>query len=127
MERLAAADGVLHQASLHVQASGEAVYTSDVGMGKDELYAALVPSTQALAYVASLDPSPALDLPGVVAFVGPRDIPEQGRNAYQSGSGLNSVRLLCWGLSRLGVSLLALFALRCASLRMAQPLGCWPN
>ena len=74
-----------------VQTSGEAMYTSDIGVGGDELYAAIVPSTQALAFVASLDPSPALELPGVVAFVGPRDIPEQGQNAYQSGSGQNKV------------------------------------
>ena len=108
---LTAAAGVLHPSSVRVQASGEAVYTSDVGVGGGELYAAIVPSTQALAYVASLDPSPALALPGVVAFVGPQDIPERGRNAYQSGSGLNSVRSLCWGPSCPDASLLALVAL----------------
>ena len=68
------------------------MYTSDIGMGGDELYAAIVPSTQALAYITSLNPSPALEMPGVVAFVGANDIPKQGRNAYQSGSGMNSVR-----------------------------------
>ena len=43
-----------------VQASGEAVYTSDIGVGDDELYAALVGSTEALATLTSVDPSAAL-------------------------------------------------------------------
>ena len=53
-----------------VQASGEAVYVADVGISTRELFAAPVESTQALAKLGKVDPSAALKLPGVVAFVG---------------------------------------------------------
>lgn len=42
------------------QASGEAVYTSDVGYGKGELYAYPVMSTQALATLEDVDASKVL-------------------------------------------------------------------
>lgn len=45
-----------------LQASGEAVYTSDVGLGGDELYAYPVESTQALATIESIDASKALQV-----------------------------------------------------------------
>ena len=44
----------------HVQASGEAVYTSDHALGGDELYSYPVESTQALATLESVDASAAL-------------------------------------------------------------------
>ena len=44
----------------YVQTSGEAVYTSDIGVGSGDLFAAVVGSTQALATVVSIDVSPAL-------------------------------------------------------------------
>jgi xanthine dehydrogenase molybdopterin-binding subunit B len=44
------------------QASGEAVYTSDMGMGADELYAYPVTSTEALATLEDVDPSKALQV-----------------------------------------------------------------
>lgn len=44
----------------NMQASGEAVYTSDIGVGSGELFAAVVGSTQALATLVSVDPLPAL-------------------------------------------------------------------
>ena len=55
---------------LVVQTSGEAVYVADVGTSTRELFAALVESSQALAKLGKVDPSPALKLSGVVAFVG---------------------------------------------------------
>ncbi len=45
-----------------VQASGEAVYTSDVALGGDELYCYPVESTQALAMLVSVDASKALEV-----------------------------------------------------------------
>lgn len=53
-----------------VQTSGEAVYVADVGTSTRELFAAPVESTRALARLGKVDPSTALKLPGVVAFVG---------------------------------------------------------
>ena len=45
-----------------LQASGEAVYTSDVALGGDELYCYPVESTQALAMLVSVDASKALEV-----------------------------------------------------------------
>ena len=53
-----------------MQTSGEAVYVADVGVSTRELFAAPVESSQALAKLGKVDPSPALKLSGVVAFVG---------------------------------------------------------
>lgn len=53
-----------------VQASGEAVYVADVGVSTRELFAAPVESARALAKLGKVDPAAALQLPGVVAFVG---------------------------------------------------------
>lgn len=53
-----------------MQTSGEAVYVADVGISTRELFAAPVESTRALARLGKVDPSPALKLSGVVAFVG---------------------------------------------------------
>lgn len=62
------------------QASGEAVFTSDVELPKNGLAAAPVLSTEALAKIVSVDASAALALPGVVAWVDVKDIPEGGKN-----------------------------------------------
>ena len=53
-----------------MQTSGEAVYVADVGISTRELFAAPVESTRALAKLDKVDPSAALKLSGVVAFVG---------------------------------------------------------
>ena len=53
-----------------LQTSGEAVYVADVGISTQELFAAPVESTCALARLGKVDPAHALKLPGVVAFVG---------------------------------------------------------
>ena len=53
-----------------MQTSGEAVYVADVGVSTRELFAAPVEASQALAKLGKVDPTAALKLPGVVAFVG---------------------------------------------------------
>lgn len=53
-----------------MQASGEAVYVADVGVSTRELFAAPVESARALAKLGKVDPAAALQLPGVVAFIG---------------------------------------------------------
>ena len=45
-----------------LQASGEAVYTSDIGSDAAQLFAAAVESTEPLAHVSAIDPSPALEV-----------------------------------------------------------------
>ena len=111
-----------------VQASGEAVYTSDVSVGGSELFAAIVPSTQALAHIVSIDPNPALELPGVVTFVGPDDIPAGGRNTYSSGSDFNTVsRAICQAVSFLVLRLYSAgLGLRVLQLAYCQPLVTLP-
>lgn len=64
-----AASLFLRDKSCHAQASGEAVYTSDIGVGSDDLFAALVGSTQALATITSIDPAPALAVSCVIIFL----------------------------------------------------------
>ncbi|BDA47143.1 Xanthine dehydrogenase/oxidase [Coccomyxa sp. Obi] len=69
---------------VRLQASGEAVYTSDVALGGDELYCYPVESTQALAMLVSVDASKALEAPGVVAFISAKDVP--GENKVKGGA-----------------------------------------
>ena len=84
--------GVNFDASLHVpinptcytaatQASGEALYTLDQPVTKEGLWAAYVGSHHSLARIQAVDPSKALQLPGVVAFITAEDIPEAGANS----------------------------------------------
>lgn len=44
---------------LHWQASGEATFTSDIGLGSGQLFAATVATTQAAARIVSIDASAA--------------------------------------------------------------------
>ena len=75
---------VLGKAKPHVaamkQCTGEAQYTDDIPVQKNELYGVLVLSTKAHAKILSVDPSPALDLPGVVEWVHHRDLPNPEAN-----------------------------------------------
>ncbi|KAJ9619157.1 hypothetical protein H2203_008485 [Taxawa tesnikishii (nom. ined.)] len=57
------------------QSTGEAQYTDDIPVQKNELYGCLVLSTKAHAKLLNVDPSPALDLPGVVDYVNHKDLP----------------------------------------------------
>ena len=75
---------ILGKANAHVaalkQCTGEAQYTDDIPVQKNELYGVLVLSTKAHAKILSVDPSPALDLPGVVEWVDHHDLPNPEAN-----------------------------------------------
>ncbi|KAF2089817.1 xanthine dehydrogenase/oxidase [Saccharata proteae CBS 121410] len=62
------------------QCTGEAQYTDDIPVQKNELYGCLVLSTKAHAKLLDVDPTPALDLPGVVDFVSHTDLPSPEAN-----------------------------------------------
>ena len=62
-----------HLAALK-QCTGEAQYTDDIPAQKGELIGCLVLSTKAHAKLLKVDASPALDLPGVVAWVDRHDV-----------------------------------------------------
>lgn len=69
---------VLGKANPHLaalkQCTGEAEYTDDIPSQKNELIGALVLSTKAHAKLLEVDASPALNLPGVVAWVDRHDV-----------------------------------------------------
>ena len=56
------------------QCTGEAQYTDDIPVQKNELFGTLVLSTKAHARIKSVDPAPAFELPGVVDFVSHVDL-----------------------------------------------------
>ncbi|XP_058054257.1 uncharacterized protein LOC131205952 [Anopheles bellator] len=58
-----------------LQTSGEAKYTNDLPHLPGELYAAFVHGTRVGGKIISIDPSVALQTPGVVAFYTAKDIP----------------------------------------------------
>lgn len=70
-----------HVAALK-QTTGEAQYTDDIPVQKNELYGVLVLSTKAHARILSVDESPAMDLPGVAAWVDHRDLPNPEANRW---------------------------------------------
>jgi xanthine dehydrogenase/oxidase len=59
------------------QATGEAEYVDDMPKQEAELFGGLVLSTKAHAKLVEVDPSPALEMPGVVGFIDHHDIPEE--------------------------------------------------
>ena len=75
---------ILGKANPHVaalkQTCGEAQYTDDIPVQKNELYACLVLSTKARAKITSVDYSPAMELPGVVEWVDHTDMPSPEAN-----------------------------------------------
>ena len=68
-----------HVAALK-QCTGEAQYTDDIPVQKNELYGCLVLSTKPHAKLVSVDPSPAMDIPGVIEYVDHRDLPNAEAN-----------------------------------------------
>ncbi|CAN0411520.1 unnamed protein product [Pylaiella littoralis] len=60
--------------SADLQVTGEAVYTDDMPSPAGTLFAGLVLSTKPHAKLVGVDPSPALDMEGVVRFVGAGDV-----------------------------------------------------
>ena len=75
---------ILGKANPHVaalkQCTGEAQYTDDIPVQKNELYGAMVLSVKARAKILSVDEGPALGLPGVVAWVDHHDLPSPEAN-----------------------------------------------
>jgi xanthine dehydrogenase/oxidase len=75
---------ILGKAKPHVaalkQTCGEAQYTDDIPVQKNELYGCLVLSSKARARIISVDHSPAMDLPGVVDWVDHTDMPSPEAN-----------------------------------------------
>ncbi|XP_078674888.1 xanthine dehydrogenase/oxidase-like [Branchiostoma floridae x Branchiostoma belcheri] len=65
---------IMHLSALK-HATGEAVYTDDMPPLQGELYVGLVLSKKVHAKILSIDPSAALQMPGVEMFVGAEDIP----------------------------------------------------
>ncbi|KAK4133189.1 hypothetical protein BT67DRAFT_443111 [Trichocladium antarcticum] len=70
-----------HVAALS-QATGAAQYTDDIPPMKNELYGCLVLSKVAHAKLLSVDPSPALNIPGVVDYVDKNDMPTPEANRW---------------------------------------------
>ncbi|XP_062544106.1 uncharacterized protein LOC134211342 [Armigeres subalbatus] len=62
------------------QTSGQAKYVEDLPTIPSELYAAFVTATQPGTKILRIDPSPALNVPGVHAFYSAKDVP--GRNDF---------------------------------------------
>lgn len=60
--------------SAYKQATGEALYCDDIPKLNDELYLALVLSTKAHAKLVSVNPTKALNCPGVHAFFSAKDL-----------------------------------------------------
>ena len=75
---------VIGKAKPHVaamlQCTGEAQYTDDIPVQKNELYGALVLSTKARAKILSINADAALELPGVSDFVSHKDLPNPEAN-----------------------------------------------
>uniref|UniRef100_A0A2A4JUF7 FAD-binding PCMH-type domain-containing protein n=1 Tax=Heliothis virescens TaxID=7102 RepID=A0A2A4JUF7_HELVI len=63
-----------------IQCAGEAMYTDDIPTFPKEVHAAFVLSTVGKGRIASIDPSAALNSPGVIAFYSYKDIP--GLNSF---------------------------------------------
>lgn len=62
------------------QCTGEAQYTDDIPVQKNELYGCLLLSTKPHAKIVSVDASPAMDVPGVFDYVDHNDLPNPEAN-----------------------------------------------
>ncbi|KAL4788148.1 Molybdopterin-binding domain of aldehyde dehydrogenase-domain-containing protein [Aspergillus varians] len=75
---------VVGQAGPHVsalkQATGEAQYTDDIPVQKNELYGCMVLSTKAHAKLLSVNAEAALEVPGVAQYVDHKDLPSPRAN-----------------------------------------------
>ncbi|XP_048342384.1 aldehyde oxidase 3-like [Sphaerodactylus townsendi] len=73
---------VMHQSGIK-HATGEAVYTDDIGPIDGQLYMAAVTSTRAHAKILSISTSEALESPGVVTVVSAADIPGKNGDEHE--------------------------------------------
>lgn len=75
---------ILGKANPHVaalkQCTGEAQYTDDIPVQKNELYGVLVLSTKAHARILDVQTEAAMELPGVVDYVDHQDLPNAKAN-----------------------------------------------
>lgn len=83
-----------------IQCTGEAQYINDMPKQENELYGAFVLSTFAQGKIISLDPTDALNLPGVTNFFSAKDIP--GVNNFMPirksfGFNYNKEEIICSG------------------------------
>ncbi|KAM4836127.1 aldehyde oxidase 2 [Thomomys bottae] len=85
---------VMHLSGLK-HATGEAIFCDDIPRVNKELFMALVTSTRAHAKIISIDPSEALQLPGVVDVITAEDIP--GTNGTEDDKLLAIDEVLCVG------------------------------
>ena len=74
-----------HVAALK-QCTGEAQYTDDIPVQKNELYGVMVLSSKAHAKVLEVDYEAALDLPGIVEWVDHHDLPSPEANWWGAPS-----------------------------------------
>ena len=74
-----------HLAALK-QCTGEAQYTDDIPVQKNELYGVMVLSAKAHAKILGVDISPAMSLPGVVEWVDHYDLPNPEANWWGAPS-----------------------------------------
>ena len=81
-----------HVAALK-QCTGEAQYTDDIPVQKNELYGVLVLSSKAHAKVLEVDYEAALDLPGIVEWVDHHDLPSPEANWWGAPSTYISERV----------------------------------
>ena len=70
-----------HVAALK-QCTGEAQYTDDIPVQKNELYGCMVLSKRARAKILAVDAEPALDLPGVCKYIDHKDLPNEKANQW---------------------------------------------
>lgn len=75
---------IIGKATPHVaalkQSTGEAQYTDDIPVQINELFACMVLSTKPHAKIISVDPSAALEIPGVADYVDHTDLPNPQAN-----------------------------------------------
>lgn len=67
----------IHHASALKQATGEAIYCDDIPHMEGELYLTLIFSSEPHAEIKSIDPSKALEVPGVVSFLSAADLDDK--------------------------------------------------
>lgn len=64
-------------------ATGNAQFTDDIRVYRNELYLEFVNSTKAHAKIVKIDPSKALKIPGVTNFISAKDVPS-GKNKFST-------------------------------------------
>ncbi|XP_066907154.1 uncharacterized protein [Halyomorpha halys] len=80
-----------------IQTAGEAEYVDDIPHQAGELHGALVITDRAVAQITKVDASPALEIPGVVAFYSAKDIPGTNSFSVLGDLTLEGEELFCSG------------------------------